>query len=185
MWGRNTLRGFPDIAVEIAVITSTYAHLEGRLLSLYAVAMGLYFPMPAEDDDGEQYAPPDHPIAYQVFEALQTLKPRLDLIQALLKTNADPAEYEFFRDALSPRVRKVAKRRNKVVHASWAKGLAHNGPNDLRPVTDAVIYRPPSGGPMLAYKLQDFQEITEAIARAASEVLLFQHRVRKGMVKKA
>jgi len=59
---------------------------EMRLLELYVIAMGLL--LPGQPRVVEALAIPDRPVAYQVFEAFQTLTPCLDLIEALLTANA-------------------------------------------------------------------------------------------------
>ena len=51
--------------------------MEKQLLELYVIARGLLLPEHPRADN--ELAIPDHPVADQVFEAPQTLNPRLDL----------------------------------------------------------------------------------------------------------
>ncbi|MEJ2230482.1 MAG: hypothetical protein P8X46_04785, partial [Nitrospirales bacterium] len=104
----------PGLAALLGDIAAEWALLEGRVMNLYAYLMGIYLPrMPG-------FEPPIHPVALQVFDTLETLRLRLDLLGKLggwvLKNDALVRE---LKDTVVSSIKDVAKLRNTMLHAKW------------------------------------------------------------------
>lgn len=133
-------------------------------MRLYAYLMGLYLPrMP-------DFEPPIHPVALQIFDTLETLRLRLNLLRKLggwvLKDEALERELN---DTILISIERAAKLRNVMLHAEW--GVAPEYP-------DALILLPTFGHQM-AYIEADFQEAIERIVEARSVVGRFELKARR------
>lgn len=99
--GPNVMREHPALAAEIGNIASNWSWVEHSLMMLYGLLMGTYLPRPSGlPADGTQWGAPIHPVAHQIFDGLQTLNVRLDLLTRLVKWCAEPSEAEHFEKVL-------------------------------------------------------------------------------------
>ncbi len=72
--GPGTLLKRPELAALIGSICSDWAYLESSLGMFYGHLMGVYLePTPG-------YEPPSHPVAYQIFDEIQTIYSRIQLV---------------------------------------------------------------------------------------------------------
>src|SRR6476660_7367960 len=103
----------PELAAEIGNVCANWNLVDQDLMFLYALLMGDYLPkMPG-------FSPPTHPVAYQVFDALNTLNPRLDLLEKLLSWRAAEDDVKLFREKIRPELRKRFAERSEIVHGNW------------------------------------------------------------------
>lgn len=153
----------PGLAALLGDIAAEWALLEGRVMNLYGYLMGVYLPrMPG-------FEPPVHPVALQVFDTLETLRLRNNLLQKLgdwvLKNDALVRE---LKGTMVSSIKDAAKLRNTMLHAKW--GIAPEYP-------DALILLPTFGRQM-ASKEADFQEAIDRIVEARSSLGQFELKAR-------
>jgi hypothetical protein len=116
--------------------------------------MGVYLPKHPE------FEPPSHPVAFQIFDELQSIHAKVSLVKKLaawvIKNEAQSKDVSSVLDKL----RKAGEGRNKVAHGVW--GVCESEP-------DALILLPTFGHKMV-YKKQDFELILEKIQKAKAEL---------------
>jgi len=154
----------PELAALIGVIASQWAELESDLTFLYATLLGKYLPHIQED------GPPTHPIGFQIFDALENLHKRTQLIERLaeeLIVNEDLVKE--LKDVLLPLIKNAGRRRNDLIHAYW-------GTNDNYP--DALI-RISVSEPWMIYKASDFNEAIDLIIRSSNAITDFEVKVKE------
>jgi hypothetical protein len=105
----------PALAAMAGNICANFALVEGRLVGLYALLLGLTL----EYKPPAPGAPMIHAVAFQIFDALNSIKARLDLLQRALDTYATPDEAKHFREKLSPEVMKCFGQRSIIAHGEW------------------------------------------------------------------
>jgi hypothetical protein len=145
--GPDTLLRRPELAAEIGNVSANWNLIEHDLMNLYALLMGDYL------SNQHGFAPPNHPVAYQVFDALNAFNPRVDLLEKLLVWRASEAQVKQFRDTIRATLRKRFAERSEIVHGIW-------GTCDEYP--DALILIPTYGHQMIWVK-RDFQEVSRRI----------------------
>lgn len=146
-YGPHRVLERPDLAAEIGNVCANWNLIEHNLMILYALLMGDYLPK------APGFAPPTHPVAYQVFDALNAFNPRVDLLEKLLAWRASDAEVKHFREVIRPGLRKRFSERSVVAHGNW-------GTCDAYP--DALILVPIYGDRMI-WKKSDFQDVSGRI----------------------
>jgi hypothetical protein len=67
----------PHLAILLGLVASEWANLENTLSFLYATLLGKYLP------HNQRHGPPIHPIGIQIFETLENLNKRTQLLQKL------------------------------------------------------------------------------------------------------
>jgi hypothetical protein len=159
--GPNVMLQRPDLAAQLGNICAHWNRIDHELLSLYGLVMGTYM------EPQYNFAPPSHPVAYQVFDELHALGPRLDLLVRLLGLRAEKSEAEFFRDKLQKSIRKRFSERSLVVHGHWGLSDEHK---------DALILMPIFDVPQI-YKLADFKEISKRLNDLLSELSAFSYPI--------
>lgn len=151
------------LAALLGAVTAEWALLEGHVMHLYAYLMGVYLPR------SPGYEPPIHPVALQVFDTLETLRLRMNLLRKLgswvLKSEALERELN---ETVIGSIERASKMRNSMLHAKW--GIAPEYP-------DALILLPTFGHPMV-YSEGDFQEAIDRIAEARSQLGQFEIKAR-------
>jgi hypothetical protein len=146
-FGPDTLLRRRELAAEIGNVCANWNLIEHDLMSLYALLMGDYLP------NLHGFAPPTHPVAYQVFDALNAFNPRVDLLEKLLVWRASEGQVKQFRETIRPTLRKRFAERSEIVHGIW-------GTCDEYP--DGLILIPTYGHQMNWVK-RDFQEVSRRI----------------------
>jgi hypothetical protein len=145
--GPGTLLKRPELAALIGGICSDWAYLESLLCDFYRNLMGVYLePTPG-------YEPPFHPVASQIFDEIQTIHSRVQLVRKLAEWVIKDEKQRNDTLAVLEKLKKAGKGRNTVVHAVW--GICDSEP-------DALILLP-TFGHKLIYKKQDFEIIIEQI----------------------
>lgn len=158
--GPNVLLERADLAAQIGSICADWATVENRLAGFYSHLMGVYLPsIPG-------FEPPTHPVAFQVFDEVQTIHSRIQLVKELAKCTVK--EEDLKNDILSvlDKVKNSGKGRNTLAHAVW--GICENEP-------DALILMPHFGHKMI-YKIHDFQDIANKINEARAEIERVHHQ---------
>ena len=154
----------PALAALLGSIAAEWGSLEDRITFFYAYLMGRYLPRTPG------FSPPIHPVALQVFDVLETLRKRLELIESLgawvIKNDALVQE---LRDTVMPAILRASKLRNEYLHAHW--GVADEYP-------DALILLPIFGNNM-ACEESDFNEAINRIIAATDIVGKFEVKVRE------
>lgn len=145
--GPNQVLERPGLASEIGNVCANWNLLEWTLMRLYALLMGDYLPKVAG------FAPPTHPVAYQVFNSLNAFNPRIELLQKLLEWRAPEATIKQFREVIRPGLRKRFAERSIIAHGIW--GTCDDYP-------DALILLP-TYGHQLVYKKRDFEDVSRRI----------------------
>lgn len=152
--GPGTLLKRPELAALIGSICSDWAYLESSLRMFYAHLMGVYL------DPTPGYELPSHPVANQIFEEIQTINSRIQLVRKLAEwVIKDEQQKNEVLDVLD-KLKKAGKGRNTVAHAVW--GICDSEP-------DALILLP-TFGHKLIYKKRDFETIIEQIKSANKEL---------------
>lgn len=151
--GPNIVLERPELAAQIGSICANWNLIERDMLALYAQLMGIGLPkLPG-------FFPPTHPVAYQIFDALNSLHARMDLLARLCKSYSLPDESKYFEDKLRPRMRKRFGERSVIAHGNW--GICKDYP-------DALVLMP-IFGEMQIYKLHDLEQVSERILKLHSD----------------
>jgi hypothetical protein len=83
VFGPDTVLQRQNLAAQAINVCANWALVERDLMELYSMLMGTYlFTFPG-------FEPPNHPVAYQVFDTLNNLQARMDLLLELCKWRAD------------------------------------------------------------------------------------------------
>jgi hypothetical protein len=154
----NIILERPEMAAELGNICAHWSRIDSALVGLYSVLMGVY--SPGRSNPSRLIG---HPIASHVFDTLSALGPRLDLIVRLCKWHADKADAEYFERILRPKIRKAFAARSELVHGLWGTSKKH--PNAL------ILY--PTIEKPVAYKLKDFQDVSDRLALLYRELYRF------------
>jgi hypothetical protein len=105
----------PALAAMAGNVCANFALVEGRLVGLYALLLG----MTLEFKPVAPGAPMIHAVAFQIFDALNSVKARLDLLQGAFDSYGTIEEAKHFRDKLSPEVMKCFNQRSIIAHGEW------------------------------------------------------------------
>lgn len=146
-YGPDTVLERPELAMQIANVSANWVLIESDIAWLYALLLGMDLPK----DKGD--LPRSHPIAFQIFEALNSVQARLDLLGRLCKTRAAKTESEYFETTLKGEISKCFTLRSVVAHGLW-------GTDSKYP--DALILVGGSSGSFV-YKKHDFETISKRI----------------------
>ncbi len=165
-FGPDKLLERPELAAQVGNVCVNWNLMEHVLMTLYAFLMGDY--MPQENE----YLPPTHPVAYQVFDSLNAYRPRVELLEKLLTWRAEDAEVKEFKEIIKPKLNKRFAERSKVAHGLWGTCDAH---------PDALILAPTYGKQMV-WKKQDFEDVSSRILedrRRLSDLLVSLYNERR------
>ena len=105
--------------------------------------------------------------AHQVFEILESIRTKMELLDRLTETQA-PNLLSHWREKVSPKIRIASKARNAAAHSRWSVR------NDIH---DALLMMPSTlepYGDILAYRESDFEESRKKIHEADELTLDFQ-----------
>ncbi|MEP0546007.1 MAG: hypothetical protein ABJF88_03680 [Rhodothermales bacterium] len=153
----------PQMAALLGTVAAEWSLLERWITSLYAYLMGVYLPRTPG------FFPPVHPVALQVFDTLQTLHLRLELLTKLADwVVKDDGLREELKGPVVASIRRAAKDRNKWVHAQW--GIAPEYP-------DSLIFMP-TFGHQLVVSESDLNEAIDRIIGARDVIGKLETRVR-------
>ena len=134
----NPIKDRPEAAAAMANSLAAWNLFEWDLVDAYSVAMGFYLP-------GIQgWEPANHPLAFQIFDALSGLNPRLELLERCVAFVAPDLAPSF--TAMRPTIRRMAGKRAEIAHGKW-------GINDRFP-SDLILC--PTYGPMTRWTVGDF-----------------------------
>lgn len=160
-FGPNTVLERPALAAEIRNVCANWNLIEQQLMMLYALLMGDYLPKQLPG-----FAPSTHPVAHQIFDALNALNPRIELLEKMLAWRASKDEVKNFKEVIWPGLRKHFSERSMVAHGVW--GICEAYP-------DALILVPIYGNRMI-WKKTDFQDVSRRILEEHKRlVMLFSN----------
>ena len=163
-YGPATMESRPELAIKIAQVAHQWNHFEQNLQGFYAYLMGRYLPRVAG------FEPPDHPVAFQVFDTLDLFRPKKELFEALLEwaLQPHPNVMEEYRLNLSRPISTAAKARHRVVHSLWGTCDQY---------LDRLILVP-TFGMRIVWKKSDFDEELKKITQVKSSLGQFEMKVR-------
>jgi hypothetical protein len=151
----------PKHAVGIALVASEWAALEAQLIAIFT------FSLFAFSERGGHEATN---IAAAAWDAMESLKGRLDFIETVAKGKIPEDLFKQFIEDVKPEVRRRAAERNRVVHGHW--NIAKEYPDDLILMSDR-------GEPPMRYSLKDFDEIAARINATSNMAATFWFRVKE------
>lgn len=117
----NPIKARPEAAAAMANALAAWNLFEWELGIAYSVAMGFYLP------GIKGWSPPNHPLAFQIFDTLSGLGARLDLLEKCVELVAPSVAPDLA--ALRDRIRKLAGKRADIAHGRW--GVNDKYPNDI------------------------------------------------------
>lgn len=154
----------PRLALRLAVIASEWVSVEIALTFLYGTLLGKYLP------HNQRKGPPIHSAAFQIFDSVESVNRRTELIQKLAETLITRKTIiKELKETLIPLVKKACTRRNTFIHAYW-------GTNDKYPDALFLIRKP---GDFMIYEESDFTEAIDLIIAADHAIAKFEDEVRK------
>lgn len=156
-WGPDTILDRPSLAPLAANVCANWVLIEEDMAWLFSLLMGVDLP------NSESGDPQFHPIGSQIFDAMNNLQQRLDLLLRLLKWRKLDEKTSEFQNLLEGKIRKQAKERNAIAHGLW-------GVNESEP--DALILVG-SDGLSFIYKKRDFEQASKRILELHKGLQLF------------
>ena len=124
---------------------------------MYTLLAGVGFPLP-----GDQSVP-IHPIGIQIFDTLNSLNSRLDLLRELLNTTASKEQTIYFQNELRKDISGRFNERSIIAHGNWTT---------LEQYPDALILINHTKGHRI-YKEHDFTQVSKRIADLHEEIGAF------------
>lgn len=161
----GVIKDRPDHAIGIALVASEWAALEEELILLFTYAL---MPVGPWADGTWSRAPGPAAVAFRAWEAMDSLRPRLDFISRVGRTRLPDDLLKEFTSEVAKEIRSRAGERNRVVHGRW--NVSPEYPEDL-------ILVSPDGN--LRYTVKDFEDIAKRINVTISMLADFWHRVRE------
>ena len=150
----------PELAAHAANVCANWALIEWEMAWLYALLMGRSLPKIHKNNI------PMHPAAIQIFDALNSLAPRIDLIERLLRLTA-PQQVEQFERVLRDKIKKRFNERSVIAHGMW--GLCDAYP-------DALILVKSTDHSKI-YRKHDFVQVSKRILELRDEMQAFTSTV--------
>lgn len=145
----------PELAALIGTACSDWAYTEMSLGNFYGHLMGVYLVSPPG------FEPPSHPVAHQIFDEIQTIHSRVQLVKKLVDWVIKDVSQKEAAQKVLERIRKAGKGRNRVAHAVW--GICDSQPEALILI--------PTFGTKLIFKKKDFEAILKQIREANAELM--------------
>ena len=149
----------PNHAIGIALVSSTWAALEVDLILMFTYALFA----PAFDPREQEAAS----VARKAWEAMESLKARLDFIESVLKSKIPDDLFRRFVEEVKPEIRRRVSERNRVVHGYWC--TSPECPEDLV-LHDEIPMR---------YTIKDFEDIASRINGTLLMVSEYWHQVKE------
>jgi hypothetical protein len=162
-YGPDTILKRPELAVQIGNVIANWSYVEGTLMHFYALLLGDY--LDSSPNMPGFVAPPSHPVAFQIFDEVNTLQTRLNLLTAICSWRLLEHEFKLFRDELAPEIRRRAQERNAIVHGEWS--VSGDYPDGL---ILSQIY-----GHSQLWKKADFEEVSKRIIELKAKLDAFHH----------
>ncbi|UUZ63014.1 hypothetical protein LP417_25075 [Polaromonas sp. P1-6] len=153
-FGSGMLLKRPELAALIGCACADWAYVETLISMFYGHLMGVYLPK------HPGFEPPTHPVALQIFDELQSIHAKVNLVKKLAAWVIKDEAQGNDASSVLERLRKAGDGRNKVAHGVW--GVCDSEP-------DALILLPTFGDRMI-YKKQDFELILVNIQKAMTEL---------------
>lgn len=154
----------PKLAALLGAIAAEWGSLEVDIIEMYAAVMGYgYIRYPSAGDRGFI---PAHPVALQVFDAIESRHHRMLLLAKLISW-VFPDQAEEFRKEVEPAIRRAASGRNKFEHAAWG----------LCPKYSNALIHVPTFGHFVAYYESDFNKALDGIIEARNMVRKFERKM--------
>ncbi len=150
----------PELAALIGHVCAAWTLVDREIMHAYGLVLGLHDPVTRSD-----FSTRAHPVAFQIFDSLYTLNPRLELLAKLVKWTLKEDEAAFMRDAIIPNLKRRYKERSEIAHGLWTV------PSDPRDTT--TLIRLDTFGTAFAYRKADFQAIVQRIEDAQDQVRAF------------
>ncbi len=156
----NPIKARPEASAALANAISVWNLFEWDLVVAYSVAMGFYLP------GFKDWEPANHPLAFQIFDALSGLGARLDLLERCLNLVVPSLAPEFV--AMRPDIRRVAGKRATLAHGRW--GINDHYPND--------IILSPVRGRNTRWSARDFDDCAKQFNALRSNFVKFELKLR-------
>lgn len=161
--GANYILRRPELAAQAAAVCANFSLIEGQLVSIYALVLGMTLPF----DPPAAGAPMVHRAGIQILDAINSLNGRLDLVRRLLESYVPKNEFEHFRDNLCPAIRKRFEERSIVAHGDW--GICDDYPDAL------ILSRPFQ--PQQIWKKRDFESTSQRIIKCWKDLNQFSEPI--------
>ena len=155
----------PECAMKIALVLSNWAELEDRLAWFLSHAMSSV----VERLTGSRLM--FDPISYVTMESVDAIHTRLEIVEQSVISHVSTdhqREWESIRD----RMRKIAKRRNVVVHTNWH--VSDEFPGGL---LREIRTKPPFGRTIELWEVRDFDELLAAMTALRGRLFDFTQAV--------
>jgi hypothetical protein len=150
------LKQRPEHALGIALVVSEWSSLEEHLFQVFSLALFVFDPSSGQASK----------IARNAWDAIDSLKARLDFIQEVSETRLPPDLWNEFTTDLVPELRKRAGERNRVVHGQWY----------LSAGTKELVLKYSSEEPM-TWTVKDFENTAQRIIATSNKLATFWHKV--------
>ena len=171
--GLGNIQGRDELASLIGQTANDWNYLEKCMEQLYSGLMGRMYWAGREPNATYLVAPNAHPVAYQIFDELESFRAKQNVFEALLKWALINCDSEFlkYKEQTEKPLKNAYKARNRVVHALW--GICADYPDALIEVT--------TFGQSLVWRKSDFLEelkkIGEGYAAFSKATAKFQQFV--------
>lgn len=153
----------PEHAVALANVCANWALVEHELVHMYAILLGNSVSRRPKRRHKQA-----HPLAYQIFESLYALPPRLELLRKLVKQAAPEHAATFH--ALLPEISDRFKERSIVAHAVWS--IEHH--------REDIVVRTGGYEPDRAsYTVKDFENISRRISALYTKLYTLTEKFRE------
>lgn len=148
----------PRHAEGIGLVASEWAALEEQLILMFTYALF---------KDGSMEVSETTHVAWRAWDAMESLKARLDFIESVSERRMDAELFAEFVGTIKPEIRKRAQERNRIVHGHW--NTCNQFPDDI------ILWVP--GGKHLRYSQRDFHDIADRIIDTSNRISEFWNRV--------
>ena len=157
----NPIKTRPEASAALANAITVWNLFEWDLVIAYSIAMGFYLP------GFKGWEPTNHPLAFQIFDALAGLGARLDLLERCVSLVAPSLAAEFI--AMRPEIRRIAGKRAVLAHGRW-------GTNDHYP-RDIILS--PVTGRNTRWSANDLDNCAKQFTKLRSDFVKFELRLRE------
>lgn len=168
--GPNYILRRAELAAHAANVCANFTLIEKCMVDIYSLVLGETMPFKPLAVRG----PMVHPVGIQIFDSLNSLGARMDLLTKLLSWYAAPKIFADFRDNIALQIFKRFAERSTIAHGNW--GVCDDYP-------DALILLPAFGSQQI-WKKRDFEAVSSRILsvnKSLTEIVgqVLHHHVRR------
>lgn len=154
-FGPDIILQRPELAKQAINVCANWALIEKQLMTLYSLLMGTYMIIPPG------FEPLVHPVALQIFDTLNNLRSRLDLLLRLCKWLASAQIAEKLERDIIPDITGRHRERSAIAHGVW--GICTDYPHAL------ILMRTFDGN--LIYREHDFKQVSDRIVKLHARIV--------------